>query len=86
MPLPKHDDVIEQLGTQRADPSFRVSVLPRRTRRGAHLPDAEVVDPCVEGCAEDGIPISDQPRRHAFRADVRGDPNGAMKRETPQDP
>ena len=43
--------------------------LPRRTRRGAHLPDAEVVDPCVEGCAEDGIPISDQPRRHALRPD-----------------
>jgi hypothetical protein len=69
MPLPKHDDVIEQLATYRADPSFRVSVLPRRTRRGAHLPDAEVVDPCVERRAEDGISISGQPRRHARRAD-----------------
>jgi hypothetical protein len=69
MSLPKHDQVVERLAAQRADPSLRVSVLPRRARRDADLPDAQVVHPRVELGAEDGIAISDQRRRHDIRAD-----------------
>ncbi len=69
MPLAKHDQVVKQLAAQCAHPSFRVSVLPRRARRDADLPDAQVVDARVEFAAEDGIAIWDQPQRHDVRTD-----------------
>jgi hypothetical protein len=40
MPLPEHDDVVEQFSAQRADPPLGESVLPRRARRGPELLDA----------------------------------------------
>jgi hypothetical protein len=69
MHLAKHDQVIKQLAAQCAHPSFRVSVLPRRARRDADLPDAQVVHPRVELAAEDGIAILDQLQRHDVRTD-----------------
>jgi len=46
MPLPEHDDVIEQLSAQRAYPPLGESVLPRRARRDPELLDAQIVHPC----------------------------------------
>ena len=40
MPLPEHDDVVEQFSAQRADPPLGESVLPRRARRGPELLNA----------------------------------------------
>jgi hypothetical protein len=37
--------------------------------RGADLPDSQVVHPPVELGAEDGLAISDQPRRHDLHAE-----------------
>ena len=48
MAFPKHNHVIEQLAAQRADPPFRISVLPRRARRDLELLDAQVLDTHVE--------------------------------------
>ena len=48
MSLSKHDEVIEQLAAQRADPSFGESVLPGRARRNPELLNAKLIDTRVE--------------------------------------
>ena len=68
MPLAEYDYVVEQFATQRADPSFGVSVLPRRMRRNLYLLDAQVFDARVEGGTVDAIAVSNQIRRYEIRA------------------
>jgi len=68
MPLAEYDHVVEQFATQRADPSFGVSVLPRRIRRNLYLLDAQVFEARVEGGTVDAIAVSNQIRRYEIRA------------------
>jgi len=60
MPLAEHDQVIEQLSAQCADPSFGETVLPRRARSDSKLAQAESFDSSVEHGAEHAVAIADQ--------------------------
>ena len=68
MAFTKHNHVIEQFATQRAEPSFGVSVLPRRTRSNLELLYAQVFDARVEGGTVNAIAVSNQLRRYEIRA------------------
>jgi len=60
VPLAEHDQVIEQLSAQCADPSFGETVLPRRARSDSKLAQAEPFDSTVEHGAEHAVAIADQ--------------------------
>ena len=84
MPLPEHDNVIEQFASQGANPPLGESVLPRRARRDSDLLNAEVFDSCVELSPVDPVTVADQTNHVGVRAyrfdDLLSGPRGMRMR------
>jgi hypothetical protein len=58
MSLSKHDDMVEKLSTDRANPTLGISVLPGRPGCAQELLDAHALDALVEGGAKDAISVA----------------------------
>src|SRR6187200_1692737 len=82
MPLAKHDHMIEALASDRADQSFSIAVLPRRSRRCR--PVANAPRKCL---AVDAVAITNEVIRHrlppASLADLPSDPFRGRRPLTP---
>src|SRR3954452_6210303 len=83
MPLAEHDHMIEALASDRADQSFSVTVLPRRSwccRSIANPHRANAARKCL---AVDTVAITNEVVRHRFPpaglADLPGDPFGGRR-------
>src|SRR3954451_13105151 len=78
MPLAEHDHMIEALASDRADQSFSVTVLPRRSRRCRSVANAHRADTTRKCLAVEMVAITKEVVRHrlppAGLADLPGDP------------
>src|SRR5512133_2112607 len=83
MPRAKHDHMIEALASDRADQSFSVTVLPRRSRRCRSVANAHRAEPTRKCLAVDTVAITNEVIRHrlppAGLADLPGDPVGGWR-------
>src|SRR5689334_10956142 len=64
MPLAKHDHMIEALASDRADQSFSVTVLPRRSRRCRSVANAHRAETTRKCLAVDTVAITNEVIRH----------------------
>jgi hypothetical protein len=65
MPLAEHDNVVKTFPPDRTDRPFRISVLPRRSRRGWPIPNAHRPKAADEDVSVDGVAVTnDVLRRH----------------------
>src|SRR6478672_6014003 len=69
MPLANYDHVIEAFSSDRADQSFRIAVLPRRSQRCRSVANA----PSGKCLSVDAVPITNQIGRHCLPAAGFGD-------------
>src|SRR3954465_11402396 len=60
MPLTKYDHMIKTLASDRADQSFRIAVLPRRSRRCRSVADADRANAPRKGLAVDPVAITNE--------------------------
>src|SRR6187397_140627 len=60
MPLAKHDHMIEALASDRADPSFGIAVLPRRSRRYRSVANAHRAETTRKCLAVDAVAIANE--------------------------
>src|SRR6478736_2371237 len=78
MPLAKHDHMIEALASDRADQSFSIAVLPRRSRRCRPVANARRANAPRKCLAVDAVAIANEVIRHrlppASLADLPSDP------------
>src|SRR5436305_10545722 len=78
MPLAEHDHMIEAFTSDRADQSFSVTVLPRRSRRCRSVANAHRANAARKCLAVDTVAITNEVVRHplppAGFADLPGDP------------
>src|SRR6476619_4320479 len=80
LPLAKHDHMIEALASDRADQSFSIAVLPRRSRRCRSVANAHRANAPRKCLAVDAvaIAIANEVIRHRFPpaslADLPSDP------------
>src|SRR6478609_10637378 len=78
MPLAKHDHMIEALASNRADQSFSIAVLPRRSRRCRSVANAHRANAPRKGLTVDTVAIANEVVRHRFPpaslADLSRDP------------
>src|SRR3954453_16434816 len=68
MPLTKYDYMIKALASDRADQSFRIAVLPRRSRRCRSVANAHCANAPNECLAVDAVAITDEVLRRALPA------------------
>src|SRR3954449_5276044 len=66
MPLTEHDYMIEALASDRADQSFSVTVLPRRSRRCRSVANAHRANAARKCLAVDTVAITNEVVRHRF--------------------
>src|SRR3954465_4983338 len=91
MPLTEHDYMIEAVASDRADQSFSVTVLPRRSRRCRSVANAHRSNAARKCLAVDAVPVADERLWRALPttclADLPGDPLGSRVRSDaePQD-
>ncbi len=57
----QHHDVIEALAAERADETFHVRILPRRSRRRLDFADPHAFHPARELDAVDPVAVTEQP-------------------------
>src|SRR5690349_10819702 len=78
MPLAKHDHMIEALASDRADQSFSIAVLPRRSRRCRSVANAHRANAARKCLAVYAVAIANEVIRHrlppASLADLPSDP------------
>src|SRR3954451_5525537 len=83
MPLTEHDYMIEAVASDRADQSFSVTVLPRRSRRCRSVANAHRANAARKCLAVDKVAITNEVVRHrlppAGLADLPGDPFGGWR-------
>src|SRR3954454_22662925 len=83
MSLAEHDNMIEALTCDRADQSFCVAVLPRRSRRCRSVANAHRAKTTRKCFAEDAVAITNEVVRRrlppAGLADLPGDPFGGWR-------
>src|SRR6476660_4996781 len=81
--LAKDDHMIEALASDRADPSFGIAVLPRRSRRCRSVANAHRANAARKCLAVDTVAITNEVVRHRFPpaglADLPGDPVGGWR-------
>src|SRR4051794_7681502 len=81
MPLTKYDYMIKALASDRADQSFRIAVLPRRSRRCRSVANAHRANAPNECLAVDAVAITNEVLRRALPTeslrDLLGDPFGS---------
>src|SRR3954462_4807441 len=84
MPLVEHDHMIKAIAPDRANQSFDIPVLPRRSRRCRSVANAHRANAPRKSLAIDTVAISNQIDRHwgpaAGFADLPGDPLGSRMR------
>src|SRR6188472_4270072 len=84
MPLAEHDHMIKAIASDRADQSFNIPVLPRRSRRCRSVANAHRANAPRKCLAIDTVAISNQIGRHwvpvAGFADLPVDPLGSRMR------
>src|SRR3954454_5496876 len=91
MTLSEHDHMIKTLASDRADQTFDIAVLPRRSRRCRSVANAHRSNAARECLAVDAVPVADEILRRALPAaclgDLPGDPFGGRVRSDtePQD-
>src|SRR6476661_9593013 len=91
MPLAKHDHMIKAIASDRADQSFGIAVLPRRSRRCRSVANAHRSDAAGKCLSVDPVPITDEivwgALPTACLRDLLGDPFGSRMRSDaePQD-
>ena len=80
MPLANYDNVIQAFSSDRADQSFRIAVLPRRSRRCRSVANAHRSSASGKCLSVDAVPITNQIGRHCLPAagfgDLASDPFG----------
>src|SRR6476646_3735813 len=64
MPLAKYDNVIQAFASDRADQSFRIAVLPRRSRRCRSVANTHRSSASGKCLSVDAVPIANQIGRH----------------------
>src|SRR3954447_5231927 len=78
MPLAVHDHMSQTLASDRADQSFSVTVLPRRSRRCRSVANAHRANAARKCLAVDTVAITNEVVRHRFPpaglAELPGDP------------
>ena len=83
MPLAEHDHMIEAFASDRADQSFSVTVLPRRSRRCRSVANAYRANAARKCLAVNTVAITNEVVRHRFPpaglADLPGDPFGGWR-------
>src|SRR6476659_7770083 len=83
MPLAKHDHMIEALTSDRADQSFSIAVLPRRSWRCRSVANAHRANAPRKCPGVDPVAIANEVIRHrlppAGLADLPGDPVGGWR-------
>src|SRR3954453_14044346 len=83
MPLAKDDHMIEALASDRANQSFNVAVLPRRSRRCRSVANAHSAETTRKCFAVDTVAITNEVVRCRFPpaglADLPGDPFGGWR-------
>src|SRR5436309_2171088 len=88
MPLTEHDHMIEALASDRADQSFSVTVLPRRSRRCRSVANAHRANAARKCLAVDTVAIANEVVRHRFPpaslAELPGDPFRSWRRCDPE--
>src|SRR4051794_5064516 len=81
MPLTKYDYMIKALASDRADQSFRIAVLPRRSRLCRSVANAHRANAPNECLAVDAVAITNEVLRRALPTeslrDLLGDPFGS---------
>src|SRR3954447_11410241 len=66
MPLAVHDHMSQTLASDRADQSFRIPVLPRRSRRCRSVANAHRANAARKCLAVDTVAITNEVVRHRF--------------------
>ena len=88
MPFAEDNDMVETFPSDRANQSFRMSILPWRLRRGGPITNAHGAKPPFEYLAVDTIAIADDVPRHRLPAaglgKLPGDPLGRRMRRHAQ--
>ena len=88
MLLTEDDDMVETFPPDRANQSFRMSILPWRSRRGGPVPNAHGAKPPFEYLAVDTVTIADDVPWHRLPAaglgKLPGDPLGRRMRRHAQ--
>src|SRR6476469_4177416 len=83
MPLAEHDHMIEALASDRADQSFSVTVLPRRSWCCRSVANAHRANAARKCLAVDTVAITNEVFRHRFPpaglVDLPGDPFGGWR-------
>src|SRR3954470_1163857 len=83
MPLTEHDHMIEALASDRADQSFSVPVLPRRSRRCRSVANAHRANASGKCLSVHAVAITNEVIRHRFPpaglADLSGDPSAGWR-------
>src|SRR5512133_2173505 len=83
MPLGEHDHMIEALASDRADQSFSVTVLPRRSWCYRSVANAHRANAARKCLAVDTVAFTNEVVRHRFPpaglADLPGDPFGGWR-------
>src|SRR5512133_726238 len=83
MALAEHDHMVEAFASDRADQSFSVTVLPRRSRRCRSVANAHRASAPRTCLAVDTVAITNEVIRHRFPpaglADLPGDPFGGRR-------
>src|SRR5215471_15912099 len=64
--LVQHHEVVEAFASDRPDQALHVGTLPRRSRRGERLANAQVLDRCPEGVTINRIAITQPIARRAI--------------------
>src|SRR6478609_11841534 len=84
MSLANYDHMIEAFSSDRADQSFRIAVLPRRSRRCRSVANAHRSSASGKCLSVDAVPITNQVSRHCLPAaglrDLTSDPFGSGMR------
>src|SRR6476646_12085328 len=84
MPLAEHDHIFKAIASDRANQSFDIPVLPRRSWRRRSVANAHRANAPRKCLAIDTVAISNQIGRHRFPAagfaDLPGDPLGSRMR------
>ena len=65
MPLAKYNDIVQALPPDRADQPFRISVLPRRSRRGRPVTNAHRPKATNENIAINSVAVADHVLRRS---------------------
>ena len=73
MPLAEYDQMIKTFAWDRADQSFGIAVLPRRSRRRRSVANAHRADAPRKDLAVDPIPITEKILRRALPTTCFGD-------------